>query len=153
MYNMTWHSPLLKRFLVRSLAQNVNFSYCSAGLQVLRERDGFRNRCLAITGGVSETLNISNCKANWSNTLEMDLLKTWNMSNYSVHKNVSVQVITVDFLIEELRETWQSLLNGWVKVFEIRAGNLWHIKYAVHWTRLSDVICCYWTRILERKKD
>ena len=144
MYNMTWHSPLVIWFLVRSMAQNVNFSYCSAGLQVLREREDFRNRCLAITvgvsetitggvsetstGGVSEKLNVSNCKANWSNTLAMDLLKTWNMYNYSVHRNVSVQVITTDFLIEELGETWQSLLNGWVQVFEIRAGNLWHIN-------------------------
>ena len=35
----------------------------------------------------------------------MDLLKTRNMYNYSVHKNVSVQVITTDFLIKELGET------------------------------------------------
>jgi len=29
--------------------KNINFSHCSAGLQVLREREGFKNLCLSIT--------------------------------------------------------------------------------------------------------
>jgi hypothetical protein len=84
MYNMTWQFPLVILFLVRSMAQNINFSHCSASFQVLRERESFRNRCLAITeaAGVSEASNISNRKAKWTNTLAMDLLKILNMYNY-----------------------------------------------------------------------
>jgi len=82
----------------------------------------------------------------------MDLLKTWNMYNYSAHKNVSVEVITTDFLIEELgkHDNPYSMDELKCSKFEQETSDIL-IKYAVHWNRLSDVIC-YWTRILKKKK-